>query len=137
MNNNDSQESQLIIQEYAKNPINNYKMNNPTVTQHEWNFICGDDITIYLKIKDNHIQEYSFDGNCSSITLASASLLAELIINKEINEITTRTYDTLKTHGLIVSNRRKNAAVIALLASIKAIYRYLWQNKQIDFDDLY
>jgi hypothetical protein len=35
-----STESELLIKEYAKNPINNFKMKDATVTQHEGNFIC-------------------------------------------------------------------------------------------------
>lgn len=134
-------ESKLMIQEYAKNPINNHKMKNADTEQHEWNFICGDDITVYLKINENNekekiIQDYSFDWNCSSVTIAAASFLAEIIINKTIDEVLTRNYETLKTQGLIVSNRRKNAASIALLATINAIYKYIWEEKRLDFDDL-
>lgn len=56
-----SEENKLLIQEYAKNPINNYKMEDATVEQHEGNFICGDDITVYLKIEKDKIVDYSFD----------------------------------------------------------------------------
>jgi len=129
-------ESKLLIQEYAKNPINNFEMKNFSIKQHEWNFICWDDITVFLKINNNKITEYSFTGNCSTITTASASLLADIIIDKEITTILERNYTTLQNHGLEVSKRRKNAAVIALLATQNAIFKHQGTNKQKDFDDL-
>lgn len=90
------EESKLMIQEYAKNPINNFKMEDSDAEQHEGNFICGDDITVYLKIQDDKIKAFSFDGNCSSITTAAASFLAELIEGKTTQEILTRNYQTIQ-----------------------------------------
>lgn len=131
-----NEETKLMIQEYAKNPINNYKMKDATVSQHEWNFICWDDITIYIKIKDNKIQKFSFDGNCSNITIASASFLAELLPEKEILDILTRHYKTLTDKWFVVSNRRKQAACIWLLAVQNAILAYKNKNEKRDFDDI-
>lgn len=131
-----SAESELLIKEYAKNPKNNYKMKESSVFQHEGNFICWDDITVYIKIEDNKVQEYSFDGNCSTITTAAASFLSELIIGTDIHEILTRTYDTMLQNWFEVSPRRKRAAVIAILATRNALHTYIKDNKMDTFDDL-
>ena len=68
------------VKEYSKNPLCNYEMQDPDVTRHEGNFICGDDITVYLKIQDDKVSEFSYDGNPSTVSLAAASFLSELII---------------------------------------------------------
>ena len=52
-------ETELLIKEYAKNPLCNYEMKDFDISRHEGNFICGDDITVYLKIKDKKISEFS------------------------------------------------------------------------------
>ncbi len=130
------QETKILIQEYAKNPINNHKMKDYTHTQHEGNFICWDDITIYLKIENNIIKDYSFDGNCSTITTAAASFLAEIIIGEDIKEILNWNYKTLLDQWFKVSNRRKRAAVIAIQAAQNAIYTHLGQEKRIELEDL-
>lgn len=108
-------EIELLIKEYSKNPINNYEMSDADVTRHEGNFICGDDITVYLKIKDNKILEYSYDGNPSTVSLAAASFLAEFLIDANIQEVLTRNYSTFVERGFEVSPRRQRAAMIALL----------------------
>ncbi len=113
-----------LIAEYTKHPVNNFRMEECTISRHEGNFICGDDITVYLKIDGDSISDFSFDGNCSTITTAAASLLAELIVGKSISEVMEWGYDTIAANGLDVSPRRRRAAVISLLAVRNAIYRY-------------
>lgn len=39
-----------LVQEYYTNPINNYCMPDATLSRHEGNPLCGDDITVYIKI---------------------------------------------------------------------------------------
>jgi len=131
-----SEEQNLMIQEYAKNPLQNFAMKKFTVKQHEGNFICWDDIVIYIVIKDNKIAEYSFDGNCSNITTAWASFLSEFIIGIPIEDILSRNYQTMVDRGFEVSPRRKRAAVIAIMATRNAIHTYLKDWKNDVFDDL-
>lgn len=131
-----TEEQNLMIQEYAKNPLKNFAMKEYTIKQHEGNFICGDDIVVYLVIDNEKIADYSFDGNCSNITTAAASFLSEFIIGTPIHEILRRNYQTMTDHGFEVSPRRKRAAVIAILASRNAIHTYLKDGKTDTFDDI-
>ena len=131
-----SEEQSLIIQEYAKNPLQNFAMKEYTVKQHEGNFICWDDIVVYIVIKEDKITEYSFDGNCSNITTAAASFLSEFIIWIPIQDILHRNYQTMVDHGFEVSPRRKRAGVIAILATRNAIHKYTKDGQNNTFDDL-
>ena len=131
-----SEEQNLMIQEYAKNPLKNFAMKDYTIKQHEGNFICWDDIFVYLVIKDNKITSYSFDGNCSNITTAAASFLSEFIIGEPIENILHRNYQTMAERGFEVSPRRKRAGVIAILATRNAIHEYLKDGKNDTFDDI-
>lgn len=130
------EEVSILIQEYAKNPLCNFAMKDYTVKQHEGNFICGDDITVYLRIEDNFVREYSFDWNCSTITTAAASLLSEVVVWVELSEILTWDYAKMLSLWFEVSPRRKRAAVIALLATRNAIHSYLNDGKEDAFDDI-
>lgn len=129
-------EVELMIKEYSKNPLCNYEMQDPTISRHEGNFICGDDITVYLKIQEGSVIEFSYDGNPSTVSLAAASFLSELIINQTLEEILKRNYETFLEKGFEVSPRRQRAAMIALLAAKNAIHTYLQDNVEEDFDDL-
>lgn len=131
-----SEEKNMILQEYSKNPVKNYEMDNYTVKYHEWNFICGDDINVYLVIEDGKIKDYSYDGNLSNVSMASAGFLSEFIIWMSFDEIFALDYDFLLDKWLIVSNKRKRAAVLPILAFRNAIHQYLSDWKVDDFDDL-
>ncbi len=131
-----NEEHSLLIQEYSKNPLQNFALSTYTVKQHEGNFICGDDITVYLVIENNKIKDYAFDGNCSTITTAAASFLSELIIGEDIHTVLTWTYKTMTDKWFEVSPRRKRAATIAILASRNAIHTYLKDSITDTFDNV-
>gem|GEM_PF-2508634 len=59
------------------------------------------------------------------MSLASASFISEFVINSDINEILKRDYDFVSNKGLEVSNRRKRAVVLPVLAIRNAIHQYL------------
>ena len=112
-----------LIVEYNKNPVNNYEMKDCSISHHEWNFICGDDITIYLKIENNKVIEFSFDWNPGPVSMASCSLLAEIMPWKTLDEIMTRWYETLANEWLDVLPKRRRAVIIGLLWTRNAIHK--------------
>lgn len=129
-------ENSILIQEYAKNPLNNFVIENFDVSYHEWNFICGDDITVYLSIKDFCIINYWYTWNTSMTSLSSASYLSEFIINTSIKNILNWNYQTLLDRDFVVSNRRKRAALLPILAVRNALHLYIKDWIVDDFDDL-
>lgn len=131
-----SSEQNLLLQEYSKNPVRNYPMDTYTIKYHEWNFICWDDINVYLKIEDDKIVDYSYDGNLSNVSLASAWFLSEFVLGVNINDIFLWNYDFIKDKWFEVSNKRKRASVLPILALRNAIHQYLADWKTDDFDDL-
>lgn len=129
-------ENTILIQEYAKNPINNFALEKFDISYHEWNFICGDDITVFLCIKDQKIVDYWYTGNTSMTSLASASYLSEFIINADINDVLKWDYNVLLNRDFIVSNKRKRAWLLPILAVRNALHQYLDDWTVDDFDDL-
>jgi NifU-like protein involved in Fe-S cluster formation len=115
--------SDSLITEYNKNPVHFYEMKDFDISFHEWNFICWDDITVYLKIKDNIIHGFSFSWNPWQVSTASCSLLAEMIEWKSIDEVMTRSYQTFVDQWLEVLPRRRRAVVIGLLWVRNAIHQ--------------
>lgn len=129
-------EKNLILQEYSKNPVRNYSMNDYTIKYHEWNFICWDDINVYLVIDDNKIKDYSYDWNLSNVSMASAWFMSEFVIWLNIEEIFNYDYEFLVKNWFEVSNKRKRASVLPILALRNAIHEFLRDWKKEDFDDI-
>ena len=130
-----SEISDSLITEYNKNPVHFYEMEDFDASFHEWNFICWDDITVYLKIKDNIINEFSFSWNPWQVSTASCSLLAEMIEWKSIDEVMTRWYETFVDQWLEVLPRRRRAVVIGLLWVRNAIHQRR-KDKETDSDEI-
>lgn len=129
-------ESADLIKDYATNAINNFEMENADIVYEEWNIICGDQIKIFIKLDGDKIQKFSFSGNTATVSTASASIIAEEIEWKTIDEVLLRNYEYMKNLWLEVSNRRKRAVVLPILAIINWIYTYRWEGSKKDFDDL-
>lgn len=85
MSNNDLY--QEVILDHYKNPRNRYDMDDCTHSADGDNPLCGDRLKVYLKIdKNKTIEKLSFTGAGCAISQASASLMAENLIGKTIDE---------------------------------------------------
>jgi NifU-like protein involved in Fe-S cluster formation len=126
----------VLVESYIQNPVYNKIINNTSISQYEWNALCGDNITIYLEIENNIIKNYGYTWESSTITKAWASFLWDIILWINIYDIIDWNIKTLESQDFIVSTRRKRAAVIALLATKNAIYKYLQIEKKETFDDI-
>jgi len=122
---------------YSKNPFNKFEMDDFDVEYFEENEVCWDDLKIYLKIKDNKIENWSFTWDTAIITTACWSVYWESIIWMNLEEVLKLDYEYIVE--LIeeeVSDRRKKAAVLALLTTRNAIHKYLDDWVIDDFDDV-
>lgn len=110
-----------IIDHY-KNPRNKKELNNPDFIHTQHNPLCGDELTFYIKRKEDQSLEITFTGNGCAISQASASLLSEFLNNKNIEEIQKLTEEEIYTLlGIPISNNRKKCALLSLKTIKKAI----------------
>ena len=78
---------QEIILDHGKNPRNLRKTENFNKDAKGHNPLCGDKVHIYLKLNENKkVEDISFEGQGCAISMASASIMTDLIKGKEENE---------------------------------------------------
>lgn len=75
-----------VLTEHARSNQNKRHLDNPTHVCHGINPSCGDEITLELIEKDGVIVDASFTGSGCAISLASASIMIDLIKGKNKNE---------------------------------------------------
>lgn len=80
---------QEIIIDHNKSPRNHHKMDAPTVISEGYNPLCGDKLSLYLKVTDNMIEDISFEGCGCAISQASASLMTEAVKGKTLPDAKT------------------------------------------------
>ena len=79
---------QEIILDHGKNPRNLKKTENFNKDAKGHNPLCGDKVHIFLKLNDNQkVDEVSFEGSGCAISMASASIMTDLIKGKEVNVV--------------------------------------------------
>ena len=111
------------ILEVAQNPKNKGEISNPDLEARLLNPLCGDEIRLQIKLTKNQsprtnnqiVQRAVFSGNGCAISQAAASLLAEYIIGKSVDEIKDlNSDDILKMIGINPSPARLGCALLSL-----------------------
>lgn len=103
--------------EIYKSPPKYGKLEEFDVKLEGSNGSCGDNIVIYIKLKDNKIDKISFEGKGCVISIVSTSLLLQYLEGKSLEEIQRITeYDmyTLTSIDLSHNPSRKKCMMLPL-----------------------
>ncbi len=93
---------QEIILEHGKNPRNLGKAHEFNKDAKGHNPLCGDNVHVYLKLNGQKIvEDISFEGSGCAISMASASIMTDLIKGKNEHEAKEIVEDFL---GMIKEN---------------------------------
>ena len=93
---------QEIILEHGKNPRNLGKTDDFNKDAKGNNPLCGDNVHIYLKLNEKKkVEDISFEGSGCAISMASASIMTDLIKGKEEPQVKEIVNDFL---GMIKEN---------------------------------
>ena len=99
---------QEIILDHGKNPRNLRRAENFNKDAKGHNPLCGDKVHIYLKLNENKkVEDISFEGQGCAISMASASIMTDLLKGKEefeIKEIVNDFLDMIKEKDQLNSN---------------------------------
>jgi len=98
---------QDIILEHGKSPRNLGKCEGYSHEAKGYNPLCGDKIHVYLKLNEKKkIEDASFEGSGCAISIASASIMTDLVKGKEESEVKEIVKDFL---GMIKVNPSLNS----------------------------
>jgi nitrogen fixation NifU-like protein len=75
-----------IILDHVNNPRNFGTLAHPTHHSKDTNASCGDAIELQVHVKDGKIAEVAWSGSGCAISLASASMLSEMLLGKTLEE---------------------------------------------------
>ena len=93
---------QEIILDHGKNPRNLRKTENFNKDAKGNNPLCGDNVHVYLKLNENKkVEDISFEGSGCAISMASASIMTDLVKGKNEHEVKEIVEDFL---GMIKEN---------------------------------
>ena len=77
---------QEIILDHSRHPRNSGKMDAATGEAQGNNPLCGDRVTVFVKLDGDRISDARFDARGCAISVASASMMTELVKGKTVAE---------------------------------------------------
>ena len=93
---------QEVVFDHYKKPRNCHQLTDANRSAEGYNPLCGDKVTVYLKIENGVIADVSFEGLGCAISTASASLMTEALKGKTLEEaeyIFNEFHEMVTCHG--------------------------------------
>ncbi len=114
---------EVIIDRY-KNPRLRGELDPHDYTYKDDNPLCGDEIRIDLRVDgDDKVTEAMFSGQGCAISIASADLLVESIVGKQLDEIKAlEKEDILELLGIELGPVRLKCALLSLKVLKAGVY---------------
>ncbi len=122
----------MLDELYKQNILDHYKhphhkgiLNPCDISAQAANKSCGDDLTLYLNVREGTINDISFNGDGCAISIAGASMLLDklsgmtLVDAKALGES-----DVLALFGVPVGPARLRCALLAYSALQEALKQY-------------
>lgn len=111
-----------VIIDHNRNPRNFRRIADASSIQEGFNPLCGDKLTVYVKVEDGRIRDLSFEGSGCAISVASASLMSEALRGKSVEEAEQL---FSKVHALLTRNEdSSDAASLGKLAALSGVHEY-------------
>jgi nitrogen fixation NifU-like protein len=73
---------QQVILDHNKKPRNFRRLEDATQHADGFNPLCGDQLSVYLRLADDVVEEVSFEGSGCAISKASASMMTQAVKGK-------------------------------------------------------
>ena len=109
---------QEMILDHNRRP-RNFRIIDDGSSAEGFNPLCGDRITVYLKVEDGTIKDVSFQGAGCAISKASASLMTESVKGKTIEEATALFERFQRMITAPPDDRTENLGKLTVLAGVR------------------
>lgn len=112
---------QTIIKEHSKNPSNKRTLTEKTGEFELFNPSCGDLIVVQFNLKDGVLEDVSFQGQGCAISIASASMMTEIISGKTLEEA----LDIIQTfYELVKGNKEINTKPLGDAVYLEGVSKF-------------
>lgn len=132
-----SRDEEEIYQEHVldhyEDPYHRGECPDATHEHEEDNPLCGDVVSIQLRLNDGRIDEAWFDGDGCCISQASASMLVEAMERKTVDEIQQFTAaEMLDLFGAKLTPNRQKCCLLPWRALQQAVFSRISGEDEVD-----
>lgn len=119
------------VLDHSKFPRHKQAMARPTVSHHEVNASCGDELTVHLQIQSDRIVACGWEGGGCAISQAAMSMLSETLQGLSLHAAAQlQTQNILDLLHVPVGMRRMKCALLCLHALKNAMHVYRDEPRQ-------
>jgi nitrogen fixation NifU-like protein len=106
-----------VVLDHANNPRNQGTLEDANATGYNMNPVCGDVLSLQLRIDDGHIMKARFQTEGCTASLATSSIITEMVTGLSLDEALELTHEDVAyaVGGLPASKLHSASLVIAAL----------------------
>ena len=109
---------EIIVDNY-QNPVNRKKIDDDSfVVASTVSDSCIDNITLFVKFKDNIIEDIYFDGEACAITTSATSIMIKKLIGKTIEDA----FNLMNNYYNMIDEKEYDSTLLGELNAYSEIY---------------
>jgi len=117
---------------HYRHPRNKGELKGFTFSARDTNPLCGDEVTIQVKIRNGKVEEAKFEGSGCAISQASASLLTDYLKDKSVQELRKiGKEEVFKLIGTRLSPVRMRCALLPLRVLKEGLFEHLKEPEEL------
>ncbi len=116
--------------EHFSHPKNMGKIENPDGVGRVGNVICGDVMHLYIKVKDDVIEDIKYETFGCVAAISSSSIITEMVKGKTIAEALKMDKSNILDSLEGLPKAKIHCSVLAIDALSESIYDYLKKNQR-------
>ena len=103
------------ILDHYKNPRHHGHIDHPSAVAEGVNPLCGDELSVELKVEDGIVTDVRYNGRGCAISQASASTLSDVVMGKPLDQLAgISKEDVLEELGIPLSPIRLKCAMLSV-----------------------
>jgi nitrogen fixation protein NifU and related proteins len=111
---------QQVILDHSRSPRNFRELPGANCQAQGRNPLCGDQVTVFVKTKDNRIEDVTFQGSGCAIAKASASVMTTALQGKTLEEA----HKLFERFHQLVKDGRSDGAQMGKLEVFAGVHKY-------------
>ena len=114
---------QEIVMDHNRRPRNFGSIADSTSSSEGFNPLCGDQVTVFLKVSDEIVEDVSFEGVGCAISKSSASMMTEGVKGKSVEEA-LRVFQAFRRMLTTTSDQVEDSEILGDLEILKGVSQY-------------
>ena len=115
--------------DHFKNPRNQGRLDDADAVGQKGNPVCGDVMKMYIKVKDNRIEDIRFETLGCAAAIAVSSMVTDMALGKSMDEVLAMSKDDIVEELGGLPDSKIHCSMLGIDALHSAVKEYKEKNK--------